>query len=690
MRLRVVTAVLLALFGGCRCAQADPDSAHVDEVVEIHEDLDVGGLPALLEAAGRNTSELAGAAQFKRALLLLRAGDAAAARSGFDEAARIAPGLADWAVYFAAYAAASAGDTLLAAARLGELDKDFRRVYGWRALSLAHEKAGSNARALTIAQNALNTITGPRRFEASVEVARLLVAQGDMARGRALFNTAVDSGSTPTRVKAATALEKLTPTQDEWLRIARAQRAAGRSTDALASYAKAGSAQARLERAQLYFLQRKYLLASGELTDIAGGTSAVAADAQLLQARAELRLGNRSKAEAGLKSAFENRGASPLARAGAAFILGDLAEDGGQASESRNWYRSAITAMPASEPAANAYLRLGIDNFVSGNFAHAAAIFDEFSEAHAQTNFGQQALFWSARAHDRANQKARARQLMQDVVVRDQFSYYGLSAGDWLRLPPHVLSKGPATPAAVQQQVRGAMRRLELLQSMQLNEAASYEQERTRSYLSVQSGGLHFLAEEMQRQGRIAEAITVGRRLHDADGRWNARTLRLIYPFPYRETIEKHARANGLSPHLLAALIRQESMFDPRAKSSAGALGLMQVMPKTGRSVAGRIGIKRFAPTQLTNPDINVRIGAAHFRNLMREHENQLEHVIAAYNAGATPVARWRSRQNHDDAQLFSERIPYAETREYVKILMRNIMMYELLYPASQRPDAAT
>jgi soluble lytic murein transglycosylase len=687
MRLRVVIAIAVSVLGGCRCAQAEEEEIPtIDEAAEINEDLDVGELPALLTAAGSGNTEIVGTVRFKRALQLLRAGDANGARRAFDETAQSAPGLADWAAYFAAHAAASAGDTVLAAARLTQIDPEFRRDYGWRAIAYAHEKAGTLPRAIALAQDAAARMRGNRRFDATAEAARLLLLHGDTVRGRALYITATDSGGTATRIKAAAALSKLSPTAKDWLHIARAQRAAARLSDALASFASAGTPEAQLERAQVLFLQRKYLLAAGELRATVNGTTPVAADAQLLQARAELRLGNTKKAEKGLQAAFGNKGASPLTRAAAAYMLGDLAQDAAQVTDARNWFRAAVAAMPASEPAAQAYMRLGLEAFTKGNFAFAAATFQEFAEAHAHSNYAQQALFWSARAHDRAGQRTRARELMNDVVTRDQFSYYGLSAADWLRLAPSVLSAGPRTPPEVQQQTRGALRRIELLQSLQLTEAASYEQERTRGYLSGQTGGLHYLAEQLQLKGRVAEAITLGRRLNDADGRWNARTLKLIYPFPYRQTIEKHARANSMSPHLLAALIRQESMFNPRAKSTAGAIGLMQVMPKTGRSVAQQIGMKRFGVQQLTDPDTNVRIGTAHFRHLMREHENQLEHVIAAYNAGLTPVARWRSLDHHNDAQLFTERIPYAETREYVKILMRNTMMYELLYPATQRP----
>ncbi|HEX6065067.1 MAG TPA: tetratricopeptide repeat protein, partial [Longimicrobiales bacterium] len=459
MHLRVAVAMIVWVFGGCSCAQAEDDAPPANEIVELSEDLDVGTLPAVLAAAGRNAGELAGATQFKRALQLLRAGDGRAARSGFEQAARMAPGLADWSLYFAAHSAASYGDTVLTAQRLEQLDADFRRTYGWRALSLAHEKAGTAVRALAVARQAAANITGTRRFDAGVEVARLLVAQGDTARGLALFMTALDSASTPTRIKAASMVAKLATTSDHWLRIGRAQRTAGLYADALASFQKAGTDEARLERAQVLFLQRKYLLASGELSEAVGGATPIAGDALLLRARADLRLGNRPRAVTGLKAAFNHSNASMLTKAGAAYMLGDLAQDAGNVTEARSWFRAAIITMPASEPAALSYMRLGIDYFVTQNYAHAAATFEEFAQAHAKSNFAQQALFWSARAHDRANDKMKARELMREVIARDQFSYYGLSAGNWLGLPQHLLSNGPTTPAAVQEQARGALRR---------------------------------------------------------------------------------------------------------------------------------------------------------------------------------------------------------------------------------------
>lgn len=686
MRNSVVAALVVALVGGWRISQAEETvspAATVHDAPVVASD-DAGELAAMLRAAGTSARELAGDAQFRRALQLLRTGDHAAAQRGFEQTARVSAGLADWATYFAAWAAGAAGDTTAALAHFNQLDAEFRRVYAWRAVMHAFEQAGVPARALAVAHGAANNIEGPRRFEARVEAARLLVAQGDSARSRAHLRAAADSANTGTRIKAATLLAPIATGADDWLRIARAQRAAGRNGDALASFTRASTPRATFERAQVLFAQRKYAQTIGELKHIAGGNNALAAEAQLLRARAQLRVGEPASARSSLLAVMGGgSAATPAVRASVAYLLGDLAQDAGEQADARSWFRRAIDAQPGSESAAQAYMRLGLASFEHAAYADAAAIFEEFSRAHAQTGFAQQALFWSARAQDAARDSARARALMTNVVTHDQYSYYGLLAGEWLRTAPARPAPGPVTPAAIQQQARGSLRRAELLESLQLTEAASYEQERTRGHLARQPGGLHFLAEQLQQQGRISEAIMLGRRLHTADGRWNARTLKLIYPFPYRATIEKHAQATGLSPHLLAALIRQESMFNPRAKSAAGALGLMQVMPKTGRSVAGRLGIKRLTPAQLTNPETNVRIGAVHFRNLMKEHDQQLEHVIAAYNAGATPVARWRAQLQQPDALLFSERIPYAETRDYVKILARNQRMYELLYPTA-------
>jgi soluble lytic murein transglycosylase len=129
----------------------------------------------------------------------------------------------------------------------------------------------------------------------------------------------------------------------------------------------------------------------------------------------------------------------------------------------------------------------------------------------------------------------------------------------------------------------------------------------------------------------------------------------------------------------VAALIHQESSFNPRATSRAGARGLMQVMPDVGRALARGAGIREWDPLLLYQPEVNLPLGAAHLDAMLRSYP-QLEYALAAYNAGGTPVARWRTMAGAADPELFVERIPYDETRDYVRTLLRNRAIYRELY----------
>jgi soluble lytic murein transglycosylase-like protein len=158
-----------------------------------------------------------------------------------------------------------------------------------------------------------------------------------------------------------------------------------------------------------------------------------------------------------------------------------------------------------------------------------------------------------------------------------------------------------------------------------------------------------------------------------------------------RGWIAGHARASGVAIEpaaaalLAAALIRQESMFSARISSPVGARGLMQVMPETGRAVAAQLGIEGWGDPMLFQPEINVHIGTRYLAEQMRQYGGSLPAVFSAYNAGPHRVEAWRRFPEFGDEELFTERIPFRETRDYVKILTRNLALYEGLYGASAR-----
>lgn len=168
----------------------------------------------------------------------------------------------------------------------------------------------------------------------------------------------------------------------------------------------------------------------------------------------------------------------------------------------------------------------------------------------------------------------------------------------------------------------------------------------------------------------------------------------LAFPFPYRDLIQREARKHGLDPLLVAALIRQESEFDPDAVSPSGAIGLMQVMPATGRELGRRLRMRPVTRRALHNPGVNVTVGTYFLARLLGSRQGRVEEALAAYNAGPTRIPVWTGWGEFREPAEFVETIPLQQTRDYVQIILRNREIYRWLYrpqaPAAGRATGAT
>jgi soluble lytic murein transglycosylase len=153
-----------------------------------------------------------------------------------------------------------------------------------------------------------------------------------------------------------------------------------------------------------------------------------------------------------------------------------------------------------------------------------------------------------------------------------------------------------------------------------------------------------------------------------------------LFPKPYWTELKRSASANGLDPYLVASLIRQESEFNPNAVSRANAVGLMQLLPKTGRAVAKEEKLKRYNASQLYTPAVNLELGTRYFRGMVDRFGGSFEYALAAYNAGSDRVEEWLGQGKYRDPEEFVESIPFTETREYVQAIMRNAGVYRQLY----------
>ena len=154
----------------------------------------------------------------------------------------------------------------------------------------------------------------------------------------------------------------------------------------------------------------------------------------------------------------------------------------------------------------------------------------------------------------------------------------------------------------------------------------------------------------------------------------------LLFPLPYRVELDKAARDQDLDLYLLAGLIRQESEFDPKALSHAGAYGLTQVRPATGRQYTRKLGIPRFTKSMLFQPATNVEIGSSIFRGMLGQNNGRVEQTLAAYNAGPGRLTRWLGWNQYREPAEFVESIPFTETRDYVQAVLRNADLYRRLY----------
>jgi soluble lytic murein transglycosylase len=155
----------------------------------------------------------------------------------------------------------------------------------------------------------------------------------------------------------------------------------------------------------------------------------------------------------------------------------------------------------------------------------------------------------------------------------------------------------------------------------------------------------------------------------------------IAYPKAFREHVEASSlEADGLDADLLQALMREESGLDPKALSSAGALGLCQLMPSTAAEVAAKLKLPRPNTAALLQPDLNIKLGSRYLADLMRRFEGMKPFAVASYNAGPGAVSRWQKERPPDDLAGWVEQIPLQETRNYVKRVLRSYNTYKLLF----------
>jgi soluble lytic murein transglycosylase len=187
------------------------------------------------------------------------------------------------------------------------------------------------------------------------------------------------------------------------------------------------------------------------------------------------------------------------------------------------------------------------------------------------------------------------------------------------------------------------------------------------------------------RRGRLRNAIIAMKKAYpeyigEAGDLLPVDVWRILYPIGYEETLAQKAGEEQLDPALVAALVCQESTFDPGAVSRAGARGLMQIMGATGQLLARDLGV-RYQRAALHDPATSLDFGTRYLRQMLDRFDGHVERALAAYNAGPHRVVAWTEGRPDVSAEEFVETIPFTETRFYVMTILASREQYRRLYP---------
>ena len=163
---------------------------------------------------------------------------------------------------------------------------------------------------------------------------------------------------------------------------------------------------------------------------------------------------------------------------------------------------------------------------------------------------------------------------------------------------------------------------------------------------------------------------------------WNSDTvqMRFVYMWEHQQDIITYSQKNKVDPFLIAAIIKNESNFNHKAVSKVGAVGLMQIMPETGRWIAEQMGLDNYQDTDLYQTRTNIRMGCWYLGELDHEFKHNLALVMTAYNAGRGQTHEWMQQYGWDDNFNDLKAIPFPDTREYVQKVLQDRDKYYLLY----------
>jgi soluble lytic murein transglycosylase len=494
-------------------------------------------------------------------------------------------------------------------------------------------------------------------------------------------------------------------------------------------------------RAQIFYNQKKYRDAQGEFTKLAAAikdpSSAHKQHALLRAAQARVQL----KGSPSLVSSLAIT--DPEVDAERMYVVAQIQRSANKESDMLAGTEAVVGKYPQSKWSEETLMMVGnyywvqlnrheaikyyqrvVDNFPSGKYTffcewrtawiayldrqpYADDRITAFLRKYPTSANASDALYWLGRNAERSGNPGHARAYFQTAVNRFPQTYFGHAASARLEKlapgdpdAPDFLASIPPAPALrsfdepIPDAAKDRWVRAQALRIIAFD--ASAELELKAGFFAT--GSPRLLLEAAQcafDQGHFATGMSYGRLIVPSfDSRKISDVLtnvwKTLYPLPYEASLRREAARNEFDPMLAAGLIRQESTFQADIVSHANAVGLMQVLPKTGKLLAKQLKI-RYTKAKLFDPEYNLELGMLYIAGLLKL-TGAPEYALAAFNAGEDRIAAWRAERNYEEIPELVESIPFTETRDYVQIVMRNADVYRQLYGpgASQTPATST
>lgn len=388
-------------------------------------------------------------------------------------------------------------------------------------------------------------------------------------------------------------------------------------------------------------------------------------------------------------------------------LAANSAVSAGKYSVAEEHYKTLANGHGGTAQAQEALFRLGLLFFRKQNYSQSAFYMEKLLATELDSDFHSKAMYWRWRAYQKLDRK-EVNEAAELLMTRYPLTYYGLRARAEMNngqlLWKVEASKEGATNAG------SFMPSSNLRVSLTLTQFETQAWERFR--ILLQAGWLEEAQEEFKNlpvsvspEQKVISAKFMAKAMNHfgsistLNEVWNSHpelqtleTVSLAFPFEFEMQIQEQAKRYNISPHLIRGLIRQESSFRPRAVSPSNAYGLMQIVPITAKDIARFLKWKKplRLPEDMFDVDQNIRFGASYLSRMINAFDGHVPLALAAYNAGIGRMRRWinqrpdlgvdeKNLDSSPESEIWIDELPWKETRHYVKAVIRNYLIYQMI-----------